>query len=183
MSLPEIIGTLLGVIGVGLMIRQNIWGWPVGLVQVALSAWVFVGAKLYSDALLQLFFFALQAYGWWHWLHGNDASKSLLPVTRLKPQAIAGWCAAGAVATLGWGELMRRTTDAALPHWDAFILVFSVISQGGRPASVWKTGSAGWSSTSWRLACMRRRVCGCSPGCMSYFSAWRWRGTRSGGAR
>ncbi len=65
MSLPEIIGTLLGVIGVGLMIRQNIWGWPVGLVQVALSAWVFVGAKLYSDALLQLFFFALQAYGWW----------------------------------------------------------------------------------------------------------------------
>ncbi len=129
MSLPEIIGTLLGVIGVGLMIRQNIWGWPVGLVQVALSAWVFVGAKLYSDALLQLFFFALQAYGWWHWLHGNDASKSLLPVTRLKPQAIAGWCAAGAVATLGWGELMRRTTDAALPHWDAFILVFSVISQ------------------------------------------------------
>jgi nicotinamide mononucleotide transporter len=24
---------------------------------------------------------------------------------------------------------MRRTTDAALPHWDAFILVFSLISQ------------------------------------------------------
>ncbi|HTO03428.1 MAG TPA: nicotinamide mononucleotide transporter family protein, partial [Opitutus sp.] len=31
--------------------------------------------------------------------------------------------------TLGWGEIMRRHTDAALPHWDAFILVFSLIAQ------------------------------------------------------
>ena len=30
---------------------------------------------------------------------------------------------------MAWGELMRRTTDAALPHWDAFILIFSLIAQ------------------------------------------------------
>ena len=129
MSLLEIIGTLLGVVGVGLMIRQNVWGWPVGLVQVTISAWVFFGAKLYSDVLLQLIFFAVQAYGWWHWRQGGGAARSTLAVTRLGRGAVAGWCAVGAVATLGWGELMRRTTDAALPHWDAFILVFSVIAQ------------------------------------------------------
>ena len=129
MSLLEIIGTILGVIGVGLMIRQNVWGWPVGLVQVTVSAWVFYDTKLYSDALLQAFFFAIQAYGWWHWLHGSTAARSELPVTRLRTRAVVGWCAAGVVATAGWGEFMRRTTDAALPHWDAFILVFSVIAQ------------------------------------------------------
>ncbi len=47
MSIWEIIGTVLGVIGVWLMIRQNIIGWPVGLVQVAVYAWVFFDAKLY----------------------------------------------------------------------------------------------------------------------------------------
>jgi nicotinamide mononucleotide transporter len=125
----EIIGTILGIVGVALMIAQNVWAWPVGLVQVAVYAWVFYIAKLYSDALLQLFFFAIQAYGWWHWVRGAGREQAALPVTRLRPRAIAAWCIAGLVGTAAWGELMRRTTDAALPHWDAFILVFSLISQ------------------------------------------------------
>jgi nicotinamide mononucleotide transporter len=129
MSSLEIIGTALGIIGVWLMIRENVWGWPVGLVQVAVSAWIFYGAKLYSDAILQVFFFAIQAYGWWHWLSGADASHRKLAVTRLRVRGVVGWCAAGAVCTGVWGEMMRRTTDAALPYWDAFILVFSLIAQ------------------------------------------------------
>ena len=136
MSPLEILGTVLGIVGVWLMIRQNVWGWPVGLVQVALYAWIFFDAKLYSDALLQLFFFAIQAYGWWHWWRGARPAAAAspqpgetLPVTRLSPRAIAVWLSVGAVGTAAWGELMRRNTDAALPHWDAFILVFSLIAQ------------------------------------------------------
>lgn len=133
MSGFEIIGTVLGVIGVGLMIRQNVWGWPVGLVQVSVYAWVFFEAKLYSDALLQVFFFGIQAYGWWHWLTGGGASDGSggrsLRVTKLRLRAVAGWSVVGLAATAAWGELMRRNTDAALPHWDAFILVFSLIAQ------------------------------------------------------
>jgi len=135
MSSLEIIGTVLGVIGVWLMIRQNVWGWPVGLVQVTLSAWLFFEAKLYSDTILQVFFFFIQVYGWWHWLSAdrNDRDATTvppsLPVTRLPGSAIACWVAIGALGTAGWGEFMRRATDAALPHWDAFILVFSLIAQ------------------------------------------------------
>lgn len=129
MSVPEVIATVLGVIGVVLMIRENVWGWPVGMVQVAISAWVFFAAKLYSDVILQGFFLVIQAYGWWHWRHGEDRRRIDLPVTRLGGRAVASWLVAGAALTAGWGELMRRTTEAALPHWDAFILVFSVIAQ------------------------------------------------------
>jgi nicotinamide mononucleotide transporter len=129
MSPFEIIGTALGVVGVWLMIRQNVWGWPVGLVQVTVSAWVFYEAKLYSDTILQFFFFVIQAYGWWHWQHGADERRTMLPVTRLRARAIVGWSAVGLACTVGWGETMRRTTDAALPHWDAFILMFSLIAQ------------------------------------------------------
>jgi nicotinamide mononucleotide transporter len=91
---------------------------------------VFFDAKLYSDAILQVFFLALQAYGWWHWLRGRQpAARSELPVTTLPPAALAGWLSAGAVTTVFWGAFMHRTTDAALPWWDAFILVFSLIAQ------------------------------------------------------
>jgi nicotinamide mononucleotide transporter len=142
METYEVIGTVLGVIGVWLMIRQNVWGWPVGLVQVAVYTWVFFGAKLYSDAILQVCFFVIQAYGWWHWWHGG-AERAALPVTRLSPAARAGWIALGAVATAAWGEFMRRTTDAALPHWDAFILVFSLIAQWLQARKVLENW-AGW---------------------------------------
>ena len=129
MSVPEIIGTVLGVIGVALMIRRNVWGWPVGLVQVAVSAWVFYSAKLYSDALLQVFFFGIQVYGWWHWLHGTGKGRAELPITRARLEEIGAWLIVGGIGAAGWGELMRRMTDAALPHWDAFILVYSLIAQ------------------------------------------------------
>ena len=133
MSSGEIIGTVLGVIGVWVMIRQNIWGWPVGLVQVAVYAWVFFDAKLYSDTILQAAFFLIQAYGWWHWVRGvKDRAASgqvVLPVTRLSGATIAVWIAVGAGLTVAWGFFMHRTTDAALPWWDAFILVVSLIAQ------------------------------------------------------
>src|SRR5665213_1928498 len=136
MSSWEIIGTVLGVIGVWLMIRQNIWGWPVGLVQVAVYGWVFFDAKLYSDAILQVAFFLIQAYGWWHWLRGaalrqgsGGQAPAALPVTRLTVPALTAWIAMGAMLSAGWGLFMHHHTDAALPWWDAFILVFSLISQ------------------------------------------------------
>jgi nicotinamide mononucleotide transporter len=128
MSGLEVIGTILGVTGVALMIRQNIWAWPVGLVQVTVYSWVFFHAKLYSDAILQGFFFVIQAYGWWHWLRGGTRERPL-PVTRLSAAGIAGYVALGGAATVGWGRFMATTTDAALPFHDAFILVFSLIAQ------------------------------------------------------
>lgn len=132
MSAAEVAGTILGVLGVWLMIRQSLWGWPVGLVQVSIYAWIFFQARLYSDAILQICFFALLAYGWWHWRRGGRrpaGAATELPVTRLGRGARLAWIVAGALCTAGWGEFMRRTTDAALPHWDAFILVFSLASQ------------------------------------------------------
>jgi nicotinamide mononucleotide transporter len=129
MSGLEIVGTLLGVIGVTLMIRQNIWGWPVGIAQVAVSAWVFYGARLYSDAALQVFYVVIQAYGWWHWAQGTHRRRAELPVSRLSARALCGWVAGGALGTALWGRFMQQATDAALPYWDAFILAFSLVAQ------------------------------------------------------
>ncbi|MDD3180850.1 MAG: nicotinamide riboside transporter PnuC [Opitutaceae bacterium] len=128
MNVWEIAGTVLGVLGVALTIRQSLWCWPVGIVQVLIYAWVFYTAKLYSDVILQFVFFVLQAYGWWHWLRGGTGHAAL-PVSRLSSQGLAGWVAVGAGLTAAWGLFMHRTTDAALPYWDAFILVFSLIAQ------------------------------------------------------
>jgi len=120
--------TVLGVLGVWLMIRQNLWAFPVGLVQVTLSAVVFYQYKLYADAKLQGFFFAVLAYGWWHWVRGKGGQPEL-PVTRLSAPAVLGHVGLGAAGAAVWGWLLATRTDAALPYWDAFIGAFSIVSQ------------------------------------------------------
>lgn len=120
--------TVLGVLGVWLMIRQNLWAFPIGMVQVSLSAVVFYQYQLYADAKLQGFFFVVLAYGWWHWVRGCG-DREELPVTRLRPRGIAGYALLGATGAGLWGWLLATRTDADLPYWDAFIAAFSIVSQ------------------------------------------------------
>ena len=67
MSPLEIIAVALGVANILLVAKRNIWNFPVALIMVALYARIFWEAKLYSDAGLQGFFFAVNLYGWWSW--------------------------------------------------------------------------------------------------------------------
>jgi nicotinamide mononucleotide transporter len=128
MTTIEIIATVFGLACVLLYIRQSIWSWPTGLVQVVLYAWVFYHARLYSDFLLHIVYTALQIYGWYHWLRGGKQDGQL-PVRRISLRA-AGLC--GVIALLGTGSvgyLMRRFTNADLPYWDATIMVLSLLAQ------------------------------------------------------
>ena len=62
----------LGVINVALVVRRTVWNYPFGIAMVALYFFVFFEAKLYSDALLQIFFFVVQLYGWRNWLQAKQ---------------------------------------------------------------------------------------------------------------
>ena len=48
MSTIEIVAALFGVVTVYLSVRQNIWNWPVGIVNVALYVVVFYRERLYA---------------------------------------------------------------------------------------------------------------------------------------
>jgi nicotinamide mononucleotide transporter len=97
---------------------------------VSLYLYIFFGAKLYSDAGLQVFFLVMQFYGWYEWTRGPVVhAKSLSAVQRLGRR---GWMltAAGTIAgALALGSVMHRYTDAALPYVDAFTTTLSVIAQ------------------------------------------------------
>jgi nicotinamide mononucleotide transporter len=124
----EVAAFLLGLANVTLVVRRSIWNYPFGLVMVALYAWIFLGAKLYSDALLQLFFFVVQIYGWWHWARAR-AEAGEVRVELLSVSRRLWWLAGCAVAAGAWGAVMHRYTDAAYPWWDGTIAVLSVAAQ------------------------------------------------------
>lgn len=124
----EIIAVLCGLLSVILTIKQNIWCWPVGLVQVVLFIGIFYEAKLYSDMVLHVIYVFLQFYGWYHWLYG-DKNRPRLPVTQLDLIPLAIWCGVVVTGTSLWGYAMFRWTDAAFPFADAFIMVASLVAQ------------------------------------------------------
>ena len=128
MSLLEAIAVALGLINVVLVVRRSLWNYPFGIVMVVLYAHIFFDARLYSDALLQLFFFMVQIYGWVHWAR-VAAQTGDVAVARLKPRAQFAWVIGCAVATAIWGWGMYRFTNAAYPWWDGGVAILSVAAQ------------------------------------------------------
>lgn len=127
-STLEWIAVLLGIANILLLVRRSIWNYPVGILMVALYFEVFREARLYSDMGLQVFFAAVQAYGWWAWARvgGMDGP---VQVARLSGQAILLWLGAIGAATLAWGHIMATYTNAVSPHWDAGIAMGSIAAQ------------------------------------------------------
>ena len=127
MNWTEAVAVVFGAAAVALTIRQSLWCWPLGLVQVALYVYVFYQARLYSDMVLHVIYVVLQVYGWYRWRSGERGSA--LPVSYLSQTGRAGWAIAIALAAYAWGEAMLRYTDAAAPRADAFIAAASLAAQ------------------------------------------------------
>ena len=124
----EQLATVLGVLFVWLAMRESLWNFPVGLVQAAMFGWVCFEGKLYSETVLQGFFFAAMIYGWWHWARGGRDDQPLA-VQRLGRVETIWWIVGTLALWAGWGWSMARFTDAALPWWDGFVFAASVVSQ------------------------------------------------------
>ncbi|HEX4758504.1 MAG TPA: nicotinamide riboside transporter PnuC [Terracidiphilus sp.] len=122
----EIAGTITTVLGIWLSTRRLLICWPVVLAADFLYLAVFYHARLFSDALLQVFFVVFTLYGWWHWWRGVVADGEV----RVVPLPMRGWLmglVAGAVGAVLLGWLMVRI-GAALPHLDAALTSYSLVA-------------------------------------------------------
>jgi nicotinamide mononucleotide transporter len=124
----ELVAALLGLVNVVLTVRRSVLNYPFGIAMVSLYFFIFVDVRLYSDALLQLFFLVIQLYGWWNWSRSSRAAGGVA-VDRL-PAATRLWWLLGTLAgSLAWGLAMARFTDAAAPYIDAMVAGFSISAQ------------------------------------------------------
>ena len=122
----ELAGTITTVLGIWLTTKRLLICWPVVLVSDILYLVVFYQARLFSDAMLQVFFLAFTFYGWWHWWRGVVDEGEVCVV----PLSWRGWLAGlavGAVGAVPLGWLMVRV-GAALPHLDAALTSYSLVA-------------------------------------------------------
>ncbi|RYF71534.1 MAG: nicotinamide riboside transporter PnuC [Comamonadaceae bacterium] len=125
----ELVGATLALVMVGCNMRELHWGWPLAISSSLIYFGVFLQARIYGDAALQIFFAVVALWGWAQWLRGRRADGSALRVTRLSPRGIAGALLACALAWPAVALFLMRFTDSDVPWWDGFATGLSLVGQ------------------------------------------------------
>lgn len=128
MSPLEIAGFVLGFVNIVLLIRRSVWNFPAAMAMVTCVGIVLFEARLYAEAGLQVFFFVVNAWGWWLWSRVKGEGDDV-PVRWLGWPARIAWAAATAVVSIALGLTLARYTDAALPMADSAVTGMSIAAQ------------------------------------------------------
>ena len=96
----ELAGFVTGALCVWLLIKQNIWNWPIGIANNIVYVIVFYKSGLFADSGLQFVYMAIAFYGWWNWLHGG-VNHSELKVDRASTQGLLGYVLMAAGSPIG----------------------------------------------------------------------------------
>lgn len=139
-SYLEFSGWIFGIIAVALSSLANVWSWPLGIVNVTLSFFLFFQVQLYPDMFLQVFFFITNVMGWWRWTHpgpGEEDKKNELKVSFLPCKKLLILSGTGLAGTVVFALFARNlhailpavfNKPSASPFLDSFITVMSIIA-------------------------------------------------------
>lgn len=127
----EILGSILGILGVYFQIKQDIWVWPISIIASILYVIVFLNVHLYALMSLQFYFIAVCIYGWYQWKHPKSETSftpNERPVIQLNVKYtliysalfIAFW------ALLFW--FLKEFTNDSAPLWSSLITALSLIA-------------------------------------------------------
>jgi nicotinamide mononucleotide transporter len=116
---------VFNVLYVILAAREKIWCWFFGFIGVSLLLVIYLEARLYSDALLQVFYQVMAVYGWITW--SANKGKETIPIIRLKAKDHVYPILAGIAGTFLLGFIFSNL-QAAIPYIDAFTSAFAVVA-------------------------------------------------------
>lgn len=127
LGMAEVLGFVTGAACVMLVVRENIWNYPIGIANNLAFIVLFWQARLYGDMSLQAVYILLAVHGWYLWLHGGRG-RGRLGIVRTGGREWAVLGAAGVALTAAGTVYFRSIGDSA-PFLDALTTVFSLVAQ------------------------------------------------------
>lgn len=127
----ELISVFTGIAAVWFNARQLIYGWPLGLISIALAAWVYWHSRLYGEFALQGFFAVSSVYGWinWYKLHRGLQHEEKKPISFASGFQLLVWFGLGSFFTVLGYFTLERFTDGDVIWLDSGITAFSLVAQ------------------------------------------------------
>ncbi len=121
----ELAGFVTGIACVALAVFQRIETFGVGIANNVFFIVLFMDARLYADAALQVVYIALAVMGWWVWA---TRARGPLEVSRASVRLLSAITVAVGLATLILVPVLRAAHGAA-PGWDALTTSMSLGAQ------------------------------------------------------
>jgi nicotinamide mononucleotide transporter len=140
LSYLELFGWITGIVAVYLSAKANLWSWPIGILNVTLSFFLFYQVQLYPDMFLQVFFFVTNVLGWWRWANPQKDeadTKKELRVSWMNKNQLTITISTALVGTILMGLFARNLHEwmpsifskpSAAPFLDSFITVMSILA-------------------------------------------------------
>ena len=123
----EAIAVLLSLVYLFLLIKENIYCWFFGIGGSLLSIYIFYSVKLYSEAILYIYYVFIGIYGYLLW-RKKESSQNELTVNNLSNKNLLLIVGFGIVISLIVGYIFSSYTEAVNPYLDALTTVFSLIA-------------------------------------------------------
>jgi nicotinamide mononucleotide transporter len=130
-SWGEVAGFITGALCVWLVARQNVWNWPIGILNNLAFLVLFATSGLFADSGLQVVYVALALYGWWAWLRGG-VERTPLPVSRTTRVQWQWLLVAGVAGTLLLVWVLTSFTTSTVPWADSATTVLSLLATWGQ---------------------------------------------------
>lgn len=73
----EIVAVVFGVLSVWYAHKENIWVFPLGIINVLIYVYICISARLYANAGINVVYFLTNVYGWYMWSRTNEDQESL----------------------------------------------------------------------------------------------------------
>ena len=127
-SYAEWLGFITGFVCVYLVVKENPWTWPVGILNNIFFLVLFWRSGLFADSLLQIFYMVISAYGLWNWLYGGK-NHSVLKVSRSTGRQLAGYLVSIGVLTFLIYMALVKWSPSTVPLWDGLTTAMSLTAQ------------------------------------------------------
>lgn len=105
------------------MSRQNVWGWPVGIIYILTSYIVFFNAHLYAELFSHTVFLILTFYGWHNWIKTKKVTQ--LQVSTLNQKSIFILLIINIFFSFAFGLVLYTFTNNAMPFIDGPVAILS----------------------------------------------------------
>jgi nicotinamide mononucleotide transporter len=122
----ELIAAALAVAYLLLAIGQRSSCWLAAFLSSVLYVWVLFHARLYMESVLNAFYAAMAAYGFWQWRHGSGGAALAVNRWPIARHALAALVIV-AMSLVSY-FFLRRYTPAAMPFPDSMVTWSSVFA-------------------------------------------------------
>ena len=124
----ELAGFVFGIAGVYFTLKENVWCFPIGIMNVVLSLFLFWEQQLFADAFQQFIYVFLLSFGWYKWVNETDQQNETT-IQNISKSVFFKATLISILFSVGLALYLANYTTATYPWIDSFATGFSFLAQ------------------------------------------------------